>query len=502
MLIAVRRSIPCAAIGFGIGALAGWIDYVGSIGVRSYEALAPAMLLYGIGLALCALAVAAVRPWVPYRRRRHPNDLYPFVTAAVAGAASFFLLFILVAIRPANTTPAGEHIAMVVGLIALHMVACPAILLACRRIHRRPAVKILAILILLLGVTAAITASLYDESILEFVPNYNPNILLIVIDGLRSEHLKIYNPDADPEPPEGVQPGPDWSASPNIDKLAHAGVRFGAYQAPTTSTDGIRELLTGRSAKTTAAALPALLRAARYDTAIFSATEHIGPADSFGMGVNYFYAPEYTGRSEPEQPTLLLQDFLHYSLSRLQKRRLWDAGLWVDRLLRMSQVPGRSEPERVGPSRETDPDTWNDQAVKKSLLWLDRRRKSRFFAVVHLTHSGKVRPTDKWIMDLWTKIKEDVKQDNDTLIALIGLPGDGKNGTEPGEFPLIVRLPMPQFQALVEEISVAARAADLYPTLLEALQLPIPEDLPGRSLMPLLTGRASAEPSDTHDESQ
>ena len=49
-------------------------------------------------------------------------------------------------------------------------------------------------------------------------------------------------------------------------------------------------------------------------------------------------------------------------------------------------------------------------------------------------------------------------------------------------------------------VAAAARHVDLLPTVLDALELPIPEDLPGQSLLPVAAGRVPAEPVVTYFE--
>lgn len=192
------------------------------------------------------------------------------------------------------------------------------------------------------------------------------NIVLVVVDALRADHLGCY--------------GYDRRTSPNIDRMAAEGVMFAnAYaQAPRTkestaslvtslypSTHGVARL--GGALSETSLTVMELMRAAGYVTATVSANPLVSPTFGFGRGVEFFYteAPSVTERTVLRRVT------------RTLARRTPALG-WLATLIHQGEraLPFR---EQIYPFDGRDAARLNEAFFS----WADGLSRGPFFAYVH-----------------------------------------------------------------------------------------------------------------------
>ena len=121
--------------------------------------------------------------------------------------------------------------------------------------------------------------------------NYKYNVILIVLDAVRHDHLSCY--------------GYKNKTTPNIDLLAHEGVLFeNAYASSSHTMESIPSLLTSCYASThnvknvtsiipkNLIILPEIFKNHGYKTSIFSVNPFVSPAYGYGRGVDDFYSLE------------------------------------------------------------------------------------------------------------------------------------------------------------------------------------------------------------------
>ncbi len=165
-----------------------------------------------------------------------------------------------------------------------------------------------------------------------------------------------------------------------------------------------------------------------------------------------------------------------------------------------------------------------DEVIDRALEWLDKNKKERFFFFAHLydphtpydppspyreqysqdLYLGEIAYTDSQLGRLWNFLKtEDLLKR--TLVVFTSDHGEslGQHGEYTHGFfiyqaslqvPLIIVLPQSRLRG--RTVSQVVSLVDLMPTVLGLAGLPLPKDVQGRSLLPLLQGKAdsSAQP--------
>ncbi len=174
-----------------------------------------------------------------------------------------------------------------------------------------------------------------------------------------------------------------------------------------------------------------------------------------------------------------------------------------------------------------------DVVIDAALDWLGRDDERPFFAWVHLydahtpyappppyaarhggrglagLYDGEIAFADAEIGRLLDRLRA-AGLDERTVIAVVGDHGEalGAHGElTHGYFlyqdtlavPLILRLP--RRLAAERDVSQPVSTIDLFPTLLELAGAPVPQEAQGRSLSPLVEGRAWTEPAYAYSES-
>jgi arylsulfatase A-like enzyme len=170
-----------------------------------------------------------------------------------------------------------------------------------------------------------------------------------------------------------------------------------------------------------------------------------------------------------------------------------------------------------------------NEVTDDALKWLARAGSSRFFAWLHFydahapyhprspyLESYPARPYDAQIAfmdDQVGRVLDFLRQADlldRTLVVVIADHGEGLGDhREAGHgifvydsvirVPLIIRTPFTGLRARI--VDAVTRSVDVMPTLLDLLDLPAPDAIDGRSLVPLMTGQLSTLNLDGYSES-
>ncbi len=167
--------------------------------------------------------------------------------------------------------------------------------------------------------------------------------------------------------------------------------------------------------------------------------------------------------------------------------------------------------------------------MDQALAWLRKNSARRFFLWVHLydphhpynppapyntqladAYDGEIAFADAQVGRLLRYLKLGGLLNN-TLIVMAGDHGEGlgEHGEKTHGFfiynstlqvPLILKLPT-SMPAARKQVPDAVTLVDVMPTVLEALRIPLPPQVQGRSLLPLLKGKGEPETSPLYAES-
>jgi len=305
----------------------------------------------------------------------------------------------------------------------------------------------------------------------------NPNVIFITIDTLRADHLACY--------------GYRQIETPNIDFLARTGARFArAYTPVPVTLPAHAALFTGSFPMATgmhdfsgnklpagAVTLARVLRENGYATAAFIGSAVLDSRFGLNQGFDTY--------------------FDHFEFSRLDEAHL-------------------DQMERRG-----------DQVMTEALSWLKLNRRQPIFLWVHLydphdpytppepyasryssrPYDGEIAFDDAQVGQLLAFLKEISLYDR-SVIVLAGDHGEGlgEHGERTHGFfiydstlhvPLIVRIPGAAPRVVEDEVSLV----DVMPTVLQAVAVPIPASVQGRSVLAPLLGRPAGGSSNLYAES-
>ncbi|HOW27707.1 MAG TPA: sulfatase [Elusimicrobiota bacterium] len=324
-------------------------------------------------------------------------------------------------------------------------------------------------------------------------PTNDVNVLLIVIDSLRPDHLTPY--------------GYERPTSPTLDRLSREGVLFtNGYAQSTWTKPSVTSLLTSLSPLThdlplltdclpdNLTTLPEILQKSGYATAGFVTNSPIQSLLGFNKGFEWY--DDFSVRER----------LFYVSLRNMFPR--------ISRRLGLTWTHNDFYRRNAG------------FINKRIHRWLERNKGRRFFLYAHYMdchfpytpprayrrlydpgetrssktiarYDGGIRYLDDQLAQLIQKMKALGLYDN-TLIIVTADHGEAFGEHElwlhrHGQFyqpfirvPLIVKPPGPPRPPL--RISTPVRLIDIMPTILEALHIP-PGDLDGSSLIPLIDGK-------------
>jgi arylsulfatase A-like enzyme/Flp pilus assembly protein TadD len=304
-----------------------------------------------------------------------------------------------------------------------------------------------------------------------------PNVIVITIDTLRADHLGCY--------------GYKRLRTPNIDSLAADGVRFERAYTPVPITlpahtvifTGTYPTLNGMhdfSANRLGAQPPtlaALLRDKGYATGAVVASGVLDSRFGLNRGFDFYYD--------------------HFDFNRLQESNLDDM-------------------ERPG-----------NIVADEALSWLSKNYTKRFFLWMHLydphypyrppapygeeykshPYDGEIAFADEQVGRVLRFLKEKGLYWR-SIVVLAGDHGEGlgEHGERTHGFfiynstlhvPLIIHLPE---NSRTKQSSELVSLADIVPTILQALKLPVPMQVQGKGLLPTLAGKRQEEPRSLYTE--
>jgi arylsulfatase A-like enzyme/Tfp pilus assembly protein PilF len=303
-----------------------------------------------------------------------------------------------------------------------------------------------------------------------------PNVILVTIDTLRADRVRSYGY-------AGVE-------TPHVDALAREGVRFTHAYTPVPITlpahtslftgafpmaTGVHDFV-GNKLPAGTATLAGTLRDHGYTTAAFIASAVLDSRFGLNRGFDTY--------------------FDHFDFGHLQEAQF-------------------DQMERRG-----------DLVMDEALSWLRRNPRQPFFLWVHLydphhpysppepyasryhpePYDGEVAFADAQVGRLLAYLRER-KLYEDALVVLASDHGEGlgEHGEKTHGFfiynstlhvPLIIRVPGMTPRVVEEEVSLV----DVMPTVLQALKLPNPASVQGRSLMSAMLGRPPGSPSNLYAE--
>ena len=320
--------------------------------------------------------------------------------------------------------------------------------------------------ILLAGAIVAVAGSAADHS------DKAPNLVVITIDTLRADHLGCY--------------GYSQIHTPNIDSFAADNVKFERAFTPIPITlpshtviftgtypmlNGMHDF-SGNRLGAQQQTLASVLKAHGYTTGAVVASAVLDSRFGLNRGFDFYYD--------------------HFDFNRLEESNL-------------------DEMERPG-----------NVVADQALDWLSKNYQTRFFLWMHLydphypyrppapyseeykshPYDGEIAFADEQVGRLLRFLKEKNLYHN-TLVVLSGDHGEGlgEHGEATHGFfiynstlrvPLLFHLP-PTTPA--HQITRHVSTIDIMPTILEILKVPVPREVQGESLLPLISGKKPDEPS-------
>ncbi|HET7294083.1 MAG TPA: sulfatase-like hydrolase/transferase [Vicinamibacteria bacterium] len=314
---------------------------------------------------------------------------------------------------------------------------------------------------------AALTALVVIWLLASALPRHRragPNVLLITIDTLRADAVGAY--------------GASRASTPMLDRLAAGGVRFdNAHAHNVVTLPSIANILSGRYPHehgvrdnsgfrfpAGSPTLATLLKERGYRTGAFVSAFPL--ASRFGLGRGFdVYDDSFVDRET--RPAFLLQE-----------RRAPETVALAQRFMAQSREPFLCWVHLYEPHFPYEP---------------PEPFASRFLDAPYL---GEVAAADAALAPLLAPLLE-AGASGRTLVVFtadhgesLGEHGESTHGIFAYEATLRVPLVLYQPSSVAPRVVIApVRHVDLVPTILDALDLPVPAGLPGRSLVPLATGR-------------
>jgi len=342
-----------------------------------------------------------------------------------------------------------------------------------------------------------------------------PNIVFIVVDTLRADHVGCY--------------GYGRQTTPTIDKVAVEGIRFEQVISSSSWTlPSVMSTFTSLPASLHGAehyramlypgiaTLAEILKKQGYQTAGITSNPTTNAKYGFGKGFDFY--DDYTIPMAIEEN--LFDDFKNASdITQKPTSKLVNkaAFKWLEKkrkgkfFLFLVYLDPHADYLAPKPfATMFDPSykgTVNGKGIKylksDGLKKADREHlKARY--------DGEVRFVDENIKKLLQKLTE-LKLDENTLLILMSDHGEEfweHGGTHHGhslydeliKVPLIMKYPkfLPAGKAVKQQIS----NLDIMPTILDLLGIPIPKQCQGQSLLPLVTGKAKYTPRPVYSETK
>ena len=323
------------------------------------------------------------------------------------------------------------------------------------------------------------------------------NVLVVLVDTLRADKLRPYRPDSRVE-------------APTLERIANEGVVFERAAAQENWTKpSVATLLSSlypsqHNAKTTEAVVPSevelmseRLRDANFSTACFIANGYV--SERFGFNQGWQFYRNYVRQGLRNRAESVARDVLDWLDRRPADRRFFMYVHTIDPHVPYS--PPREFVERYDPTGYAGRIVGGETAqlledIKVGRFHPGRRDIARLEAL----YDGEVTYHDVHFAAMIEGLRSRGLLD-DTLVIVTadhgeeffdhGSVGHGHNlHQELLHVPLLMRMPglAPAGGRVTDDVGLI----DVLPTAMDALGLAVPEDLQGRSLVPLLEGRTPA----------
>ena len=523
-----QRMLRSAGMGFGAGVLAGivvglaeaFVIGAGGFGEDSqvlwFGPLVHSLILGGLGaigggvLSVLPMRLDEIRSWVP-------------ALGLTATLIPFGLMIAIFRLRRDVYLEQMPPMSVLLGVLAGAGVLAVLLLTLGRRFFAasngsiaRP-VPAIGLLLVVMGLGAILgpSAAVEQPAVRTEIPAHlqdKPNVVLVVVDTLRADHLGTYGD------PRGL--------SPNIDAVAGEGAVYDAFGQSSWTKPSVATILTSlyassHGAMSKPAVLPDVVTIADamqehgYSTAGFVSNINLAPSFNFQQGFDEYtyFAPDYLFGAEESSSKLVIYSILRVVNFKLFKDR------WVEQYYQDSR-------------------TVNDAA----LPWIERHGDDRFFALLHymdphdpyFTHpydgrgiarvenqnppaelaeemkelyAGEIQYMDESFGDLVATLKQLGIYD-DTLILLTADHGEEFqehggwwHGTtlynEQIAVPLIAKFPAGA--SVSSRPSGIARLLDVSPTILSAAGAPLPEEWQGADLAKSIPATRAAFAEEDHE---
>jgi arylsulfatase A-like enzyme len=357
----------------------------------------------------------------------------------------------------------------------------------------------------------------------ETLPEAPPNVLVIVIDTLRSDHLSQY--------------GYGLDTSPGLERLTRQGTRFSQARSPAPWTKpSIASLFSGMVPARHGAigqfkrlprdvdTLAEILSREGWKTAAFSDNPFITEATYFDQGFDAFHYRRQGKSKRPEDaapPRKHGDHLFDQTEAMFEQMRAWISAhseapffvyvqpmnvhgpYWVPSKHRaglFGRPPISGFEYYKGPMNEI---------MNRGNFALRKRMPPRYLKAQQEMYDTAIRFVTDTIGDLFDYLDETGLYDN-TLIVVTSDHGEemfdhGGFGhawslyEEVLDVPLIVKFPGQSRPQIIDD---PVSLLDVLPTILSAANIALPERLDGEALQPLIAGEARSEPRDMYFETQ
>jgi len=333
--------------------------------------------------------------------------------------------------------------------------------------------------LLVVAVAAAVWMLVPRHPVVQFERTADQNVLLITLDTMRADALGCYG-------------GPAYT--PNLDRLARDGVRFTFAHAQTVLTlpshaniltgeypfqHGIRDN-SGYRLKAGTPTLATILRSHGFDTGAFVSAFPLNAR--FGLNAGFQVYNDSLGETQSPNDFILASRPAGQTVPLAEAWIKQQRGRWFEWLHLFDAHAPYTPPPPFNQEYARDP-YYGEVAYEDQELgpFLDYLRS-------HIT-----RPT--LIV---------VTGDHGEALGQHGEATHGIFAYEPTlHIPLIITqlLPREHEPSRGEVTGVGARHIDILPTILDALKIPVPSDLPGRTLLPAAQREPGAPPRASYFES-
>ncbi len=330
--------------------------------------------------------------------------------------------------------------------------------------------------------------------------NQKPNIILIVIDTLRPDHLSCY--------------GHNRKTSPNIDSIAQKGVTFlNHFSTSSITMTSTASIFTGllpykhmaafpHPIKPRALTISELLKTIGYTTVGFIGNVQVSKEFGFGRGFDTYYEEEVTDKVNNVKDAKIVLTIPYLDRNIADKSMSWLRENQDKNFFMYIHFLGGHHPYKsYQPFKDyfIDGDKYENQIDFFNLL--DEKYTDSLFSkfpdlleIFNAIYDNKIRQIDSYIGEIYNTLKE-VELLNNTLLIITS--DHGEEFYEHGSFyhgatlfeevikvPLVISYPKLLKMNYYEPIM--SQSTDILPSILELLNIKCPQDIDGSSFLSII----------------